>query len=68
MTSERQVAAQRHMMDGNTEEEQLEHLKPVVEDWHCLVAFIAVSRDKWCTAVDKNNGVHHFGNLSSSSQ
>ena len=43
MTSERQVAAQRHIMDGNTEEERLEHLKPVVEDWHCLVAFIGVS-------------------------
>ena len=43
MTCERQVAAQRHMMDGNTEEERLEHLKPVIEDWHCLVAFIGVS-------------------------
>ena len=32
MTSEWQVAAQRHMMDKNTEEEWLEHLKPVVED------------------------------------
>ena len=30
-------------MDGNTDEEQLEHLKPVVEDWHYLMAFIAVS-------------------------
>ena len=26
MTCERQVAVQRHMMDGNTEEEWLEHL------------------------------------------
>ena len=43
MTSERQVAAQRHMMVGNTEEERLEHLKPVVEDWHCLVVFTTVS-------------------------
>ena len=43
MTCERQVAAQIHMMDGNTEEERLEHLKPVIEDWHCLVAFIGVS-------------------------
>ena len=43
MTSERQVAAQRHMMDENTEEERLEHLKPVVEDWHCLVVFTTVS-------------------------
>lgn len=42
MTCERQVAAQRHMMDGNTEEERLEHLTPVIEDWHCLVAFLTV--------------------------
>ena len=38
MTSERQVAALRHMIDEKIEE-RLEHLKPVVEDWHCLVAF-----------------------------
>ena len=40
---ERQVGARRHMMDGNTAKERLELLKPVIEDWHCLVAFIAVS-------------------------
>ncbi len=43
MTCERQVGAHRHMMCGNTVKERLEHLKPVVEDWHCLVAFIGVS-------------------------
>ena len=43
LTCERQVGAQRHMMDGNTAKERLELLKPVIEDWHCLVAFIAVS-------------------------
>ena len=37
MTCKRQAAAQRHMMDGNTEQEWLEHLTPVAEDWHCLV-------------------------------
>ena len=44
MTCERQVGAQRHMMCGNSVKERLETLKPVVEDWHCLVAFIAVSQ------------------------
>ena len=43
MTCERQVGAQRHMMCGNTARERLELLKPVAEDWHCLVAFIGVS-------------------------
>ena len=43
LTCERQVGAQRHMMCGNTVKERLEHLRPVVEDWHCLVAFIGVS-------------------------
>lgn len=44
LTCERQVGAQRHMMCGNTRREQLEHLKPVIENWHCLVAFIGVSQ------------------------
>ena len=44
MTCERQVGAQRHMMCGNSVKERLENLKPVVEDWHCLVAFIGVSQ------------------------
>ena len=43
MTCERQVGAQRHMMCGNSVKERLESLKPVAEDWHCLVAFIGVS-------------------------
>ena len=43
LTCERQVGSQRHMMCGNTARERLELLKPVVEDWHCLVAFIGVS-------------------------
>ena len=43
LTCERQVGAQRHMMCGNTARERLELLKPVTEDWHCLVAMIGVS-------------------------
>ena len=43
MTCERQVGAQRHVMCGNTVRETLQLLKPVVEDWHCLVAFMGVS-------------------------
>ena len=43
LTCERQVGAQRHMMCGNTVKERLEHLRPVVEDWHCLVAMIGAS-------------------------
>ena len=40
LTCERQVG---HMMCGNTVKERLELLRPVTEDWHCLVAFIGVS-------------------------
>ena len=46
LTCERQVGAQRHMMCGNTVRDRL---RPVVEDWHCLVVFISVSLilDTW---------------------
>ena len=40
MTCERQAGAQRHMMDGNTEQERLEHLTLVAEDWRCLVGYV----------------------------
>lgn len=43
LTCERQVGAQRHVNCGNTVKERMEYLKPVVEDWHCLVAFMGVS-------------------------
>ena len=43
MTCEQQVGAQRHVMCGNTMRETLQLLKPVVEDWLCLVAFMGVS-------------------------
>ena len=44
MTCKWQVGAQRHMMCGNLAKGSLENLKPLVEDWHCLVAFFALSR------------------------
>ena len=43
LTCERQVCAQRHMMDGNTSRERLSLLEPVCEDWHCLMSFLGVS-------------------------
>ena len=42
LTCERQIGAQRHMMDGNTLRERLELLEPVVEDWHCQLCIITV--------------------------
>ena len=43
LTCERQVGSQRHLMCGNTIQERLGLLEPVIEDWHCLVVFIKVS-------------------------
>ena len=37
LTCERQVCAQRHMMDCNTSHECLALLEPVCEDWRCLM-------------------------------
>ena len=42
VTCERQVAAQRHMMDGDTIEDRLGLLEPLTEDWHCLVCLLSV--------------------------
>lgn len=42
LTCERQIGAQRHMMDGNTQWERLEILEPVVQDWHCQLCIITV--------------------------
>ena len=42
LTCERQIGAQRHMMDGNTQHERLDILEPQTEDWHCLVVLISV--------------------------
>ena len=44
LTCERQLGAQRHMMDGDTPAERLELLEPQVEDWHYLVCMLGVSR------------------------
>ena len=43
LTCERQVGSQRQTMCGLTQRERLNVLEPVVEDWHCLVAFLGVS-------------------------
>lgn len=43
LTYERQVGAQRHMIDGNTTEDRLELLEPVAEDWHFLLTVVIVS-------------------------
>ena len=43
LTCERQVAAMRHMMDGNTPEDRLELIEPQCEDWHCMVCMLKVS-------------------------
>ena len=42
LTCERQIGAKRHMMDGNTPQERLDILEPVVEDWHCQQCTIVV--------------------------
>lgn len=44
LTCERQIGAQRHMMDGNTQSERMDILEPVVEDWHCQLCIIMVCR------------------------
>ena len=43
LTCERQMGAQKHVMDGDTPTERLELLEPQAEDWHCLVCVLGVS-------------------------
>ena len=43
LTCERQVGAQRHVMDGDTPWDRLQLLEPQTEDWHCLVCILTVS-------------------------
>lgn len=43
LTCERQLGAQRHMMDGDTPKDRLALLEPQAEDWHCLVCVLGVS-------------------------
>ena len=42
LTRERQLAVQRHMVDGDTPKERLQLLEQQIEDWHCLVVLLSV--------------------------
>lgn len=44
MTCERQIGAQRHLMDGDTPRERLGLLEPQVEDWQALMNYLLVRR------------------------
>ena len=44
LTCERQVGAQGHSMDGDTVADRLGLLEPMIEDWHCLVCLLSVSK------------------------
>lgn len=43
LTCERQAAAMRHMIDGDTPKDRLQLLEPQSEDWHCMVCMLKVS-------------------------
>lgn len=43
LTCERQIGAQRLLIDGNTQKERLDILEPVAEDFHFLMCIIVVS-------------------------
>ena len=51
VTTERQVAAQHHVIDGKSMDDQLLNLEPQVEDLHCVMNFICVSHPKSTCAV-----------------
>ena len=51
VTTERQVAAQHHVIDGKSMDDQLLNLEPQVEDFHCVMNFICVSHPKSTCAV-----------------
>ena len=44
VTCERQIGAQRHLIDGNTQRDRLEVIEPVAEDWHFLLCVVTVSQ------------------------
>ena len=46
LTCERQFCAQRHLLDSDTPESQLQLLEPVCEDWHALMCLMKVSIDQ----------------------
>ncbi len=48
LTCERQIAAQHHLSDGDTQRERLELIEPQVEDWHALMNFMLV---RICTCM-----------------
>ena len=43
LTCERQVSSKSHVKNGDTKNERLDLLEPVIEDWHCLVCLLSVS-------------------------
>lgn len=42
LTCERQRGSKRHVMDGDTPQDRLDALHPVIEDWHALQSFLKV--------------------------
>ena len=48
LTCERQTAAQRHRMDGDSPREQLQLVEPQCEDWHALMCFLKVCCSCMC--------------------
>ena len=42
VTCERQIGSQRHVMDGNTCKERLQHLQPQASDWHFQLCVLEV--------------------------
>ena len=42
LTCERQRCSKFHVMDGNTPEDRLDKIEPVIEDWHTLMCFLKV--------------------------
>ena len=45
LTCERQIGAQRHLMDGDSPAQRLQLLEPHAEDWHCLLCILSVSTE-----------------------
>lgn len=43
LTCEKEMGAQRHIMDGDTPHDQLQLLEPQCEHWHTLMCFLGVS-------------------------
>lgn len=54
LTCERQAAAVRHMMDGDTPKDRLQLLEPQLEDWHSLVCMQVI----WKTLYGQTSRDH----------